>query len=235
MVLKFIKDFPGLLPAERYLALIIAIYWAPNTETFVSLKTLCTDIGYKERYLSNLKKALKIKKVFRMFNRYKVGSKAHEATRFEVDEDAVWNYWHSKYGDTALQDVNPQHSSAEPSCTLVRTKNEPKKSFKKKTSSRPPDYTEDFLSFWKAYPRKNGKRKAFESWLAITPNIELLTAILEAVEAHKKTDQWKRDNGSYIPYPATWLNQARWEDEIQVNKPFSREHREPVRSYQLVN
>ncbi len=72
MVLKFIKDYPGLLPAERYLALVIAIYWAPNTETFVSLKTLCTDTGYKERHLSNLKKALKIKKIFRMINRYKV-------------------------------------------------------------------------------------------------------------------------------------------------------------------
>ena len=226
MVLKFIKDFPGLLPAERYLALIIATYWAPNTETFVSLKTLCTDTGYKERHLSNLKKALKIKKIFRMINRYKGGSKAHEATRFEVDEDDVWNYWRSKYGDTAFQDSTPPHSSAEPSRTPVQAKKPPKK----KANSKPSDYTEDFLTFWEAYPRKDGKRKAFASWLTINPNPEQLNTILAAVEAHKQTDQWSNNNGRYIPYAATWLNEGRWEDEIQVKKQS-----EPYRGIAFIN
>ena len=26
--------------------------------------------------------------------------------------------------------------------------------------------------------------------------------------------QWQRDNGQYIPHPATWLNQGRWDDEL---------------------
>ena len=40
----------------------------------------------------------------------------------------------------------------------------------------------------------------------------------------KQTEQWKKDNGKYVPYPATWLNQERWTDEInmmQDNKPVN--------------
>lgn len=32
----------------------------------------------------------------------------------------------------------------------------------------------------------------------------------------KQTEQWKKDNGKYVPYPATWLNQERWTDEINM-------------------
>ena len=32
----------------------------------------------------------------------------------------------------------------------------------------------------------------------------------------KQTEQWKKDNGKFIPYPATWLNQERWTDEIKM-------------------
>ena len=31
------------------------------------------------------------------------------------------------------------------------------------------------------------------------------------------TEQWKKDNGKYIPYPSSWLNAKGWEDEIQSN------------------
>ena len=37
--------------------------------------------------------------------------------------------------------------------------------------------------------------------------------LLDAVEAQKRSPQWTRDGGQFIPYPATWLNQRRWEDE----------------------
>jgi len=30
----------------------------------------------------------------------------------------------------------------------------------------------------------------------------------------KKSPEWTKDNGKYIPYPATWLNAKGWEDEL---------------------
>ena len=71
---------------------------------------------------------------------------------------------------------------------------------------------EPFDVFWKAYPRKSGKGAAQKSFEKIDSS--LYPSILAAVEAQKKCEQWKRDGGQYIPYPATWLNQRRWEDEI---------------------
>ena len=76
----------------------------------------------------------------------------------------------------------------------------------------------NFNTFWKIYPKKQGKQPAQKSWKKLNPSSELLTTILVAVEQHKKTVNWQKDNGQFIPLPATWLNQRRWEDEIEVPK-----------------
>ena len=67
-----------------------------------------------------------------------------------------------------------------------------------------------FSTFWNAYPRKVGKGAAQKAFSKIKVP---LTVLLSALEQQKQSDQWKRDGGRYIPYPATWLNQKRWEDE----------------------
>lgn len=74
-----------------------------------------------------------------------------------------------------------------------------------------------FESFWKAYPKKSGKKKAQESWKRIKVTEELYQKILSAIEQAKISDQWKRDNGQFIPFPATWLNQGRWDDEYVIS------------------
>lgn len=79
-----------------------------------------------------------------------------------------------------------------------------------------------FDKFWQAYPRKVSKKEAQKSWKKINPSLELFEKILKALEMVKQTEQWKKDNGKFIPYPATWLNQERWNDEINMmrdNKP----------------
>ena len=32
----------------------------------------------------------------------------------------------------------------------------------------------------------------------------------------QKRRQWIKDGGNFIPHAATWLNQQRWEDELEV-------------------
>lgn len=72
---------------------------------------------------------------------------------------------------------------------------------------------ERFADFWKAYPRKSGKGCARKAWNRISPTKELFEKIMTALEAAKSCEQWRKDNGQYIPYPATWLNQERWDDD----------------------
>jgi hypothetical protein len=40
--------------------------------------------------------------------------------------------------------------------------------------------------------------------------------VLAAINAQKETELWKREGGKFIPHPATWLNQGRWDDEVAV-------------------
>lgn len=70
---------------------------------------------------------------------------------------------------------------------------------------------EEFEVFWKAYPRKVSKGHALRAW-AKNGRPEL-PVVLAAVEAQKRSEQWQKEGGKFIPHPATWLNGRRWEDE----------------------
>jgi hypothetical protein len=70
-----------------------------------------------------------------------------------------------------------------------------------------------FDDFWSAYPRKVGKGDARKAWRKIRPSHALLEKMLEALESQRDSWQWRKDAGQFVPYPATWLNQSRWEDE----------------------
>ena len=69
----------------------------------------------------------------------------------------------------------------------------------------------DFDAFWSAYPKKVGKQAAIKSYEKALKLTDADT-ILKAIERQKKSEQWTRDNGRYIPNPTTWLNQGRWDD-----------------------
>lgn len=70
-----------------------------------------------------------------------------------------------------------------------------------------------FGRFWAAYPRHTAKQTALAAFKKLNPDERLLQIILTAIERQKSSPQWARDGGQYIPHPATWLNQRRWEDE----------------------
>lgn len=86
---------------------------------------------------------------------------------------------------------------------------------------------ERFKEFWKAYPRKSSKGSAEKSFKKIAPNKELFDQIMRALELAKSCDQWKKDNGQFIPYPSTWLNQRRWEDEYTTTSGVKRSAETP--------
>ena len=75
-----------------------------------------------------------------------------------------------------------------------------------------PVYPESFEKFWIAYPKKEGKGAAYKSYQKIKAPRPSLNKILDSIETHSKTEKWK--NKQYIPLPATFLNQRRWEDEF---------------------
>jgi len=92
-----------------------------------------------------------------------------------------------------------------------------------------------FDVFWKQYPKKIGKgaaRKAFEKGKCAGK----IDAILKAIGQQGATFQWRKDGGQFIPHPATWLNQERWEDEttvkVQSRAPVRNKKQEYERAFQ---
>jgi len=88
-------------------------------------------------------------------------------------------------------------------------------------------YSDTFMQFWKSYPTgsrgKAGKGKAFQAWQRLRCD-SILDKVLASLESWKKADQWRKDDGEFIPDPQTWLNRHGWEDELpvyrkQVNPP----------------
>lgn len=73
---------------------------------------------------------------------------------------------------------------------------------------------EGFAEFWKAYPRKVGRPKALEAWKKA--DLPEPSVLLSAVAGQARNPDWHKENGRFIPHPATWLNQRRWEDHLDL-------------------
>lgn len=79
-------------------------------------------------------------------------------------------------------------------------------------------YDEKFLRFWQAYPKRKGKDAAWKVWKKRNGDLPEIGKIIEAIKFQCQSLDWKKDNGQFIPHPATWLNQGRWEDEVETPK-----------------
>lgn len=77
----------------------------------------------------------------------------------------------------------------------------------------------DFEQFWLIFPRKVAKadaRKAWKQTEGIRPDMDILLSKLKLQTMH---EDWQRDGGRYIPYPASWLRGERWEDMLTIELP----------------
>jgi hypothetical protein len=69
-----------------------------------------------------------------------------------------------------------------------------------------------FNQFWQAYPKKTGKQAALKAWCRLKDHQHILDACLVALGWQSGCDQWRKEGGQFIPNPATYLTQGRWED-----------------------
>ena len=82
----------------------------------------------------------------------------------------------------------------------------------------PPTPSKGFEEFWNVYPSKVGKQAAEKAWRRSKTRPEL-QVILDAIARQKRGPKWTKDNGQYIPNPATWINQGRWDDQDEGIRP----------------
>lgn len=76
---------------------------------------------------------------------------------------------------------------------------------------------DEFVAFWRAYPRKVKKGDAWKAWCQTEKLRPPLDKLIAAIQRAKRSEQWQKDGGQYIPYPATWLRAWGWEDQYEVD------------------
>ena len=82
-----------------------------------------------------------------------------------------------------------------------------------------------FDGFWLAYPRKIHWSEAEKAFSKLEGN--QIGQVMAALEQHKKSEAWIKDNGRYIPAPDRWLTEERWRE----NPPPAHGHYDAERSY----
>lgn len=75
------------------------------------------------------------------------------------------------------------------------------------------DTCASFDDFWKVWPKKVAKEDAIKAWKKIKPDKGKLEMMVAAVAEQKQSEEWTKDNGQFIPHPASWLNGKRWKDQ----------------------
>ena len=80
-----------------------------------------------------------------------------------------------------------------------------------------PDFKEiAFDEFYKLYPRKVGRFVAKKSFNKLSKRDKMLAynGLTDYIRfwKHNKTEK------QFIPHPSTWINQKRWEDELDLPK-----------------
>lgn len=92
-----------------------------------------------------------------------------------------------------------------------------KKTKQTKKTPNDPIVEEAFKRFWVAYPKKIHKQRCLS--LFKSNNLtNVIDDIVEHVEAMKKTNNWMKDDGQFIPHPSSYITQRRWEDVVEAPK-----------------
>ena len=98
-----------------------------------------------------------------------------------------------------------------------RNKEEERKKNKCANAQNVPDQFERV--FWPAYPNKKDKDRARKAWSKINPDEELTGIIVDAIQNQTNEREIRLARNVFCPdwpMPSTWLNNRRWEDEVNL-------------------
>ncbi len=78
-----------------------------------------------------------------------------------------------------------------------------------------------FQAFYDAYPKHTGRDDALRAWKKLKPDSSLINLIMTDIHRRVEEGHWCTGKGkAYIPGPAPYLNQKKWQDEIIPRPDF---------------
>jgi hypothetical protein len=76
-----------------------------------------------------------------------------------------------------------------------------------------------FDDFWVVYPKHEAKKDAQKAWSKLKPSTETRDRIMADVDRRRRSFDWRKEHGKFVPYPASYLRSQRWEDIDTVDAP----------------
>lgn len=88
----------------------------------------------------------------------------------------------------------------------------------KSSQVKDPEFSENFLSFYSAYPRKEGRKDAWKSWRKNVKEGALEQDMIEAAKKYAQRCQNEQREQKFIKQPATFLN-GDWRESLAWVEP----------------
>lgn len=71
-----------------------------------------------------------------------------------------------------------------------------------------------FEKVWSVYPKQFKRQEALEEFCSLNVSAELADRMVKSIKQQKGQENWKIENGRYVPFLVNWLKNKRWEDEV---------------------
>ncbi len=84
-----------------------------------------------------------------------------------------------------------------------------------------------FEKFWSIYPVKKSKQKALAEFELLNPDESLITQIMQSLKTQIAFYKQQKSQGQWVApwkYPANWLAQRAWEDEVTEEMLEEKQH-----------
>lgn len=78
------------------------------------------------------------------------------------------------------------------------------------TTSAQARESDRFSDFWSQYPKKQNQPAAKAAWDEVCKDKDTAAQILEGLSAWKRSSDWAKEGGRYIPQAAKFLKDSRW-------------------------
>lgn len=191
-------DF-GRMPGDAFTVKNVVLPSSPRLEKdFEAALQIIAHVGLIKRYESNGAIYMQVNK----FDEHQVNLHKRTASKFPEPTESPGNseIYRSNLTESNRTELNPEQN---------RTQNT--------EGARRREADDLFEQFWAAYPKKKAKDDARRAWDKRRPDDALLAVMLRAIDVQRQSPDWQRNGGQYIPYPASWLNAARWTDVVDVD------------------
>lgn len=211
---RAILDIPNIDPVDKMTyAHIEGLGGASTTGCFASKKYIADRLGVPERTVSRSLKALRDSGLIYP-DGFRKRVRVYRCTGKYVIDRSGSPSWAIMAEDRGPQWRTESKEESKDDNTSVR-------------SHKDGEYTSDFDTFWSAYPRRIGKKKAYRCWLATLNKGASAAQLHNAVGNYKMRCAADRTEERFIKHPATFLGpDEHWRDfEVSSHPSASPENR----------